>query len=141
MYKCKNFKLYELLPKEIYKDEEYGWELLDEKLKITINIVRDILGVPLICNNWYWGGSRNWCGYRPIDCKIGAKMSAHKKGMAVGRISYCSDTELWYFYDNIDNAQFDTCKGTLLEVVNELIDTKHIADNFRLLEFYTNDDD
>lgn len=87
MYKCKNFKLYELLPKEIYKDEEYGWELLDEKLKITINIVRDILGVPLICNNWYWGGSRNWCGYRPIDCKIGAKMSAHKKGMAVDLIS------------------------------------------------------
>lgn len=65
----------------------------------------------------------------------------YKEGMAVGRISYCSDTELWYFYDNIDNAQFDTCKGTLLEVVNELIDTKHIADNFRLLEFYTNDDD
>jgi hypothetical protein len=28
----------------------------------------------------------------------------YKEGMAVGRISYCSDTELWYFYDNIDNA-------------------------------------
>ena len=65
----------------------------------------------------------------------------YKEGMAVGRISYCSDTELWYFYDNIDNAQFDTCKDTLLKVVNELIDTKHIADNFRLLEFYTNDND
>lgn len=41
--------------------------------------------------------------------------------MAVGSISYCSDTDLWYFCDNID--------------------TKHIADNFRLLEFYTNNDD
>lgn len=61
--------------------------------------------------------------------------------MAVGRISYCSDTELWYFYDNIDNAQFDTCKDTLLEVVNELIDIKHIADSFKLLEFHTNNDD
>lgn len=57
--------------------------------------------------------------------------------MAVGRISYCSDTEMWYFCDNIDNAQFDT----LLELITELIDTKHIADNFRLLEFYTNDND
>ena len=66
---------------------------------------------------------------------------AYKEGMAVGRISYCSDTELWYFYDNIDNAQFNICKGTLLGVINELIDTKHIADNFRLLEFYTNNDD
>lgn len=66
---------------------------------------------------------------------------AYKEGMAVGRISYCSDTELWYFYDNIDNAQFNICKDTLLGVINELIDTKHIADNFRLLEFYTNNDD
>lgn len=66
---------------------------------------------------------------------------AYKEGMAVGRISYCSDTELWYFYDSIDNAQFDTCKDTLLEVINELIDIKHIADNFRLLEFYTIDND
>ena len=66
---------------------------------------------------------------------------AYKEGMAVGSISYCSDTDLWYFCDNIDNGQFDTCKGTLLELVNDLIDTKHIADNFRLLEFYINNDD
>lgn len=65
----------------------------------------------------------------------------YKEGMAVGRISYCSDTEMWYFCDNIDNAQFDTIKDTLLELIIELIDTKHIADNFRLLEFYTNDND
>ena len=63
------------------------------------------------------------------------------EGMAIGRISYCSDTEMWYFCDNIDNAQFDTFKDTLLELIIELIDTKHIADNFRLLEFYTNNDD
>ena len=66
---------------------------------------------------------------------------AYKEGMAVGSISYCSDTDLWYFCDNIDYEQFDTCKGTLVELINELIDTKHIADNFRLLEFYTNDND
>ena len=66
---------------------------------------------------------------------------AYKEDMAVGSISYCSDTDLWYFCDNIDYEQFDTCKGTLLELINELIDIKHIADNFRLLEFYTNDND
>lgn len=62
---------------------------------------------------------------------------AYKEGMAVGSISYCSDTDLC----NIDNDQFDTCKGTLLELVNELIDIKHIADSFKLLEFYTSNDD
>ena len=66
---------------------------------------------------------------------------AYKEGMAVGSISYCSDTDLWYFCDNIDYEQFDTFKDTLLELITELIDTKHIADNFRLLEFYTNDND
>ena len=66
---------------------------------------------------------------------------AYKEGIAVGSISYCSDTDLWYFCDNIDYEQFDACKGTLLELITELIDTKHIADNFRLLEFYTSNDD
>lgn len=61
--------------------------------------------------------------------------------MAVGSISYCSNTDLWYFCDNIDNEQFEMCRSTLLELINELIDTKHIADNFKLLEFYTNDND
>ena len=41
---------------------------------------------------------------------------AYKEGMAVGSISYCSDTDLWYFCNNIDYEQFDTCKGTLLEL-------------------------
>ena len=66
---------------------------------------------------------------------------AYKEGMAVGSISYCSDIDLWCFCDNIDNDQFVTYKNTLLELVNNLIDTKHIADNFRLLEFYTSDND
>lgn len=66
---------------------------------------------------------------------------AYKGDMAVGRISYCSDGDSWYFYDNIDDTQYDIVKDTLLELINELIDTKHIADNFRLLEFYTIDND
>lgn len=66
---------------------------------------------------------------------------AYKEDMAVGSISYCSNTDLWYFCDNIDNEQFEMCRSTLLELINELIDTKHIADNFKLLEFYTNDND
>lgn len=86
-YKCKFFKLYELLPKEIYKNEDEGWELLDEKLLRTIDVIREIVGVPLICNNWKFGGSRNLCGLRPKNCSIGAKFSAHKDGKAVDIIS------------------------------------------------------
>lgn len=66
---------------------------------------------------------------------------AYKKDVAVGRISYCSDGDSWYFYDNIDDTKYIEAKDTLLELINELIDNKHIADNFRLLEFCTNDND
>lgn len=66
---------------------------------------------------------------------------AYKEDVAVGRISYCSDADSWYFYDNIDDTEYIEVEDTLLELINELIDTKHIADNFRLLEFCTNDND
>ena len=66
---------------------------------------------------------------------------AYKKDVAVGRISYCSDEDSWCFYDDIDDTEYIEVKDTLLELINELIDTRHIADNFRLLEFYTNDND
>lgn len=66
---------------------------------------------------------------------------AYKGDKAVGRISYCSDTDLWYFYNSIDDSAYEIDECTLFELINELVDTKHIADNFRLLEFYSNDND
>ena len=69
------------------------------------------------------------------------RIIADKKDVGVGRISYCSDGDSWYFYDNIDDTEYIEVEDTLLELINVLIDTKHIADNFRLLEFCTNDND
>ena len=86
-YRCRNIKLHELLPKELYKNEDEGWELIDEKLLRTIDIVRETVGVPLICNNWKHDGKRNLSGFRPQSCPIGAKYSSHKKGQATDLIS------------------------------------------------------
>lgn len=69
MYKCKYFKLYELLPKSLYKDEEQGWELIDERLLRTIDVVREIVGKPLYVNTWKNGGNRNYSCVRTQDCK------------------------------------------------------------------------
>jgi uncharacterized protein YcbK (DUF882 family) len=41
--------------------------------------IRDLIGLPLTIN----ANGRTLCGYRPANCKIGAKNSMHKKGMAV----------------------------------------------------------
>ncbi len=76
-YRPKYFKLYELLPKEMYVDEDTGWEGFDEKLLRTIDVVREIVGVPLICNNWRDGGNRNYCGARTPKSKHYRQGSFH----------------------------------------------------------------
>lgn len=98
------FSLYELLPPEVYsyddmmakeKHLQKGWALLDNKLLITIDIVRDIVNKPLICNTWYQDGDRKNCGYRTVGCTIGALKSQHKLGKAVDLICpYISAEEI-----------------------------------------------
>lgn len=85
--KCRYFKLYELLPPELYIDETKGWDLIDDRLKDTIDWVRRLAGVPLLCNTWNMRGTRRDSGYRAADCRTGAKSSMHKKGMAADLIS------------------------------------------------------
>ena len=91
-YRCRNFALYELLPKEIYSDEDTGWEMFDEKLLRTIDIIRDILGIGLTCNNWKFGGNRNYCGARTEESDVYSYGSYHsvrpdRKVMATDLIS------------------------------------------------------
>lgn len=84
----KYFSIQELVDEEVYNLlEDDAYKLFDDRLIETIDSVRDILDVPLICNNWHWGGSRDLCGYRSKKCTIGAPKSFHKRGMAVDLIS------------------------------------------------------
>ncbi len=81
-YRPKYFALYELLPPELYKDEETGWYLLDRKLLFTLDAIREIIGKPLICNTWMQDGNRRDSGYRVPESKVGAQFSQHKQGKA-----------------------------------------------------------
>lgn len=84
----KYFLVEELVDEEVYSIlGDNAIRLLDNRLIETIDKIREILGVPLICNNWCWGGSRDQCGYRSVKCNIGAEKSFHKRGMAVDLIS------------------------------------------------------
>lgn len=84
----KYFTTQELVDEEVYSLlGDNAIKLIDDRLIKTIDAVREILGVPLICNNWHWGGSRDQCGYRSCKCNIGAQNSFHKYGMAVDLIS------------------------------------------------------
>ena len=82
MYKCKHFKIHELVPPKVFKDRgQKGWELLDENLLRTIDHLREVFGSATI-NNWKWGGKFKWSGLRTPDCRTGAKYSQHRFGRA-----------------------------------------------------------
>lgn len=83
MIRSEHFKLQELLDKatfELYGDD--AWALFPNESIMMIDGIRDFFGVPVTCNNWLWGGSMQYRGYRPPDCPVGAAHSYHKSGRA-----------------------------------------------------------
>ena len=87
MYQPRHFEPHELLP-GLTVDTTWGTlpqaqrDLLDDRLLESIDGIRDILGVPCVCNNYATGGNRKWSGYRSKACTIGAPRSQHRKGKA-----------------------------------------------------------
>lgn len=76
--KSKYFKTEELLPKG-YTD----LSVIDSRLIETIDWIREQLGRPIYINNYIFGGTNQYRGWRPDDCSVGARFSAHKEGLAV----------------------------------------------------------
>ncbi len=66
MYRCKHFSIHGLVPPDVFNErQEKAWELLDERLLITLNRLRERYG-PITVNNYYWGNDREWSGQRTI---------------------------------------------------------------------------
>lgn len=64
-YKCKYFRIEELVSEQVF--EKYGqiaWQFFDEKLLITIDWLREELGLKITINDWFWGGKYSQRGYR-----------------------------------------------------------------------------
>ena len=58
MYKCKHFAIHELVPKKVYQYRgEKAWELMDDRLLITLDNLREKFGYMTI-NNYQWSGLR-----------------------------------------------------------------------------------
>ena len=81
----KYFDIKEVVSPAVYKQySDKSIQFLDPVGIEVLENVREILGVPLICND---GINRTQCGYRGDDCNIGAPASMHKKGKAYDLIS------------------------------------------------------
>lgn len=84
----KHFSTEELVSKQVFDViGDDAIKLFDPIALKMLEAVREIVNVPLICNNWKQGGSRDDCGYRDLKCTIGATKSAHKEGKAFDLVS------------------------------------------------------
>jgi len=79
----KYFQIQELVPPGIYTlFGEKAWWFVSQAMVAVIDALRDDLGQPIIVNDWSRGGSFQYSGYRPPECRIGAKYSMHRMGLA-----------------------------------------------------------
>jgi len=88
-YIPKHFQPYELVPKATFKRFENSlyriWWLFDSRMLFTADAIRERYG-KMIANDWFWGGSNQYRGWRPWDCEVGAELSQHKFGSALDLI-------------------------------------------------------
>jgi len=82
MYKCTHFAIHELVPPKIFAERgEKAWELLDERLLITLDRLRERYG-PMTVNDYYWGRAREWSGLRTPGSPFYSAYSQHSFGRA-----------------------------------------------------------
>ena len=82
MYTCSYFAIHELVPRNVFYDRgEKAWELLDERLLVTLDRLRERYG-PVTVNNWYWDREREWSGLRTKDSPFYSPYSQHTFGRA-----------------------------------------------------------
>ena len=82
MYKCKHFVIEELVPPKVFKDRgQKAWQLLDDRMLMTLDRLREKYG-SMTVNNWKWGGDREWSGLRTADSPYYSKYSQHSFGRA-----------------------------------------------------------
>jgi len=79
----KYFRLEEVIDPKTFR--EYGnaaWQLFPPDSLEMLDNIREFFACPVTCNDWLQGGQFSMRGYRPSWCNVGAKGSAHRKGMA-----------------------------------------------------------
>ena len=82
-YKCKYFKIHELVPPEVYEARgEKAWELMDDRILQSIDKLRERFG-PATINNYEYGGDREWSGLRTPSSPWFSPYSQHTFGRAV----------------------------------------------------------
>jgi hypothetical protein len=82
-YEPKHFTLAELVPPEVKAElGDQAILLLEPRMLMMIDGIRQFFGKPITINNWQSNGQFKLRGFRPPDTATGAKWSQHKFGRA-----------------------------------------------------------
>ena len=83
MYTPLYFEPFELVPPDIYaKRKDQCFELIDERVLITLDILREVFG-PCTINDWHWDGRFEQSGLRTPDAPEYSPTSQHTFGRAM----------------------------------------------------------
>ena len=83
MYIPKHFKPEELVPEAVFRDRgDLSLELIDERVLLTLDQLRDAFGTCTI-NDWCWGGGYSESGLRTPECEVYSPTSQHTFGRAM----------------------------------------------------------
>ncbi len=83
MYLPRHFQAYELVPPTIFASrKDKSFELIDERVLITLDTLRDTFG-PCTVNDWHWDGGFEQSGLRTTDAPEYSPTSQHTFGRAM----------------------------------------------------------
>ena len=81
MYKCENFKIYELLDESTFRkyesDDIKMWSFFSDEALKSLDHIRKYFGEPVIVNTWYNGGDLQLRGARFRDMQYYSETSQH----------------------------------------------------------------
>lgn len=110
MYTPKYFRPEEFFdPVTFHKIKHRPWEMIDDRLVISCDQLREKFG-PITINNWHSGGTREWSGLRVERSPYFSPTSQHSFGRAADCIFKDVTTEKVrrYIIDNPQDFPFIT---------------------------------
>ena len=116
MYKCKYFKLQELVSPIVYNHYgDFAWSFFDENILRDLDKIRERFGQAITINTWLYGGNTMQCGFRSnmdkmVKDKTTLYCSAHCMGKAFDL--HCSDNVKLFdlIYKMINNGELSAIK-------------------------------
>lgn len=128
MYKCKYFKIQELVSKQVYnKFGDFCWSFFAGLFLRDLDIIREYHDMPITINNWAWGGNFQQCGLRcNLDPLVKNKNTIYVSGHVLGKAVDMHSANNIQLFNDIEHL----IKNRKLNVIRRLESRKSTKDGW-----------